>query len=85
MEEIIVDDTYKIHFSKKLVDLLEIRPRDRFNIIIKDDKIVLEKVKREKEVEKDSLIEILESPAHIDPAKIKQLNLKSLEEELWTT
>ena len=85
MEEIIVDDTYKIHFSKKLVDLLEIRPRDRFNIIIKNDKIVLEKVKREKEVGKDSLIELLESPAHVDPAKIKQLNLKSLGEELWTT
>lgn len=85
MEEIIVDDAYKIHFSKKLVDLLEIRPRDRFNIIIKDDKIVLEKVKGEKEVGKDSLMELLESPAHVDPAKIKQLNLESLEEELWMT
>lgn len=29
MEEIIVDDTYKIHFSKKLVDRLNIKPRDR--------------------------------------------------------
>ena len=85
MEEIIVDDTYKIHFSKKLVDMLEIKPRDRFNILIRDNKIVLEKVKRDKDAGKDSLIEMLESPAHVDPAKIKQLNLKSLEEELWTT
>jgi len=35
--------------------------------------------------EKDSLIEMLDSPVHADPAKIKQLNLKTLEEELWTT
>ena len=46
MEELIVDDTYKIHFPKSLVDLLNIRPRDRFNITIKNNEIVLEKVKK---------------------------------------
>ncbi|CAG0993807.1 MAG: hypothetical protein MPEBLZ_01995 [Candidatus Methanoperedens nitroreducens] len=85
MEELIVDDTYNIHFPRTLVDLLNIRPRDRFNIIIKDNEIVLEKVKKEKKVEKDSLVELLDSPAHVDIVRIKELNLNALEEELWTT
>ena len=34
---------------------------------------------------KDSLVELLESPAHVDIVKIKELNLNELEEELWTT
>ncbi len=81
MEEMIVDDTYRINLSKELIDLLKIRPKDRFNILIEKNKIVLKKIEREK----DSLIELLESPAHVDPAKIKQVNLDMLEEELWTT
>ncbi len=79
MEEIIVDDTYKIHFPRELINLLKIKPKDSFDIDVKENKIVLKKRG------KDSLIELLESPAHADPAKIKQLNLKTLEEELWTT
>ena len=81
MEEMIVDDTYRINLSKELIDLLKIKPKDRFNILIEKNKIVLKKIEREK----DSLVELLESPAHVDPAKIKQVNLDLLEEELWTT
>lgn len=81
MEEIIVDDAYKIHFPKKLINMLKIKPKDHFDVELEKNKIVLKKVKRKK----DSLVEMLESPAHVDPAKIKQLNLKALEEELWTT
>jgi len=81
MEEIVVDDTYKIHFPRKLIDLLKIKPKDHFNIEFEKNKIVLKKVERRK----DSLVELLESPAHVNPAKIKQMNLKALEEELWTT
>ncbi|CAG0988860.1 MAG: hypothetical protein OIN86_04000 [Candidatus Methanoperedens sp.] len=65
--------------------MLNIRPRDRFIITIKDNEIVLEKVKKEKKVGKDSLVELLESPVHVDIVKIKELNLKALEEDLWTT
>ena len=85
MEELIVDDTYKIHFPRTLVDLFNIKPRDRFSIVIKDNEIVLEKVKKEKKGGKDSLVELLESPAHADIVRIKELNLNELEEELWTT
>lgn len=81
MEEIIVDDTYKFIFPKKLIDLLKIKPKDRFDINVEENKIVLKKLKRKK----DPLVELLESPAHTDAAKIRQLNLKALEEELWTT
>ncbi|MFA4934774.1 MAG: AbrB/MazE/SpoVT family DNA-binding domain-containing protein [Candidatus Methanoperedens sp.] len=81
MEEIIVDDTYKLIFPKKLIDLFKIKPKDRFDINVEDNKIVLKKLKRKK----DPLVELLESPAHADPTKIRQLNLKALEEELWTT
>jgi len=81
MEEIIVDDAYKILFPKKLIDMLKIKPKDHFGVELEKNKIVLKKVKRKK----DSLVELLESPAHADPAKIKQLSLKALEEELWTT
>lgn len=57
MEEIIVDDKYKI---------------------------VLEKVNKIKKG-KDPLIDILDSPAHVNIDKIKQINLSAIEEELWTT
>ncbi|NJD78371.1 MAG: AbrB/MazE/SpoVT family DNA-binding domain-containing protein [Candidatus Methanoperedens sp.] len=85
MEELTIDDTYNIHLPKALVDLLNIRPRDRFNVVIKDNEIILEKVKKGEKAEKDSLVELLESPAHVDIVKIKELNLNALEEELWTT
>ncbi|MDP2845512.1 MAG: AbrB/MazE/SpoVT family DNA-binding domain-containing protein [Candidatus Methanoperedens sp.] len=81
MEEIIVDDTYKLIFPKKLIDLFKIKPKDRFDINVEENKIVLKKLKRKK----DPLVELLESPAHADPTKIRQLNLKALDEELWTT
>lgn len=82
MSELIVDDSYKIHFTKKLINLLKIKPKDRFNIQVEaGKKIVLEKI----ENKKDPLLEAIESPAHVEPAKIKQLNLNTLEEELWTT
>ncbi len=85
MEEIIVDDKYKIHFSKKLIDIFEIKPKDRFQITIENkNKIVLEKVKKVKKG-KDPLIDILDSPAHINIDKIKNINLNAVEEELWTT
>ncbi len=48
-------------------------------MMLNENKIVLRKRR------KDSLIELLEFPAHADPAKIKQINLKILGEELWTT
>ncbi len=85
MEELIVDNKYKIHFSKELINLFKIKPNDRFHIKIENkDKIVLEKVEKVKK-ETDSLIEILDSPAHINIKKIKQINLNAIEEELWTT
>ncbi len=84
MEEIIVDDKYKIHFSKELINLFKIKPKDRFHIKIENkDKIVLEKIKKSRK-EKDSLIEILDSPAHISIDKLKHINLNAVEEELWT-
>ncbi len=85
MEEIIVDDKYKIHFSKELIDIFKIKPKDRFQIKIENkNKIVLEKVNKIKKG-KDPLIDILDSPAHVNIDKIKQINLSAIEEELWTT
>jgi len=50
--------------------------------IIVDD---IFKIVAEKKKEKDTLIEIMDSPAHVDIEKFKQSNLNALEEELWTT
>lgn len=89
MEEITIDDTYKVHLPKELINLLKIKPKDRFNIHIEaGNKIVMEKVKRNlkrDEKGKDTLIELLDSPAHVDPARLKQIKLNALEEKLWTT
>ena len=85
MEEIIVDDKYKIHFSKELIDIFNIKPKDRFQIKVENkNKIVLEKIDKVNK-RKDSLIDMLDSPAHINIDKIKQINLNDVEEELWTT
>ncbi len=84
MEEIIVDDKYKIHFSRELIEIFNIKPKDRFQIKIENkNKIILEKVNKVKK-EKDPLIDILDAPAHINIDKIKQINLNDVEEELWT-
>lgn len=46
----------------------------------------MEKAKRNlKRAEKDTLIELVDSPANVDPTRLKQLKLNALEEELWTT
>ena len=85
MQELIVDDKYKIHFSKELIDILKIKPKDRFQIKIENkNKIVLEKIYKVQK-QKHSLIDILDNPAHINIDKIKQINLNAVEEELWTT
>jgi hypothetical protein len=70
-----VDKEYKIPL-KQVSDSLNIKPTDLFMLRIETkEKIILEKVKK-----KDSLIEIIENPAHIDR---ERLDLKKLEEEMW--
>ena len=73
-----VDKEYKIPL-KQVSDSFNIKPADRFLLRAETkEKIILEKIKY-----KDSLIEIIENPAHIDRERMT-LDLKKLEEEMWT-
>jgi hypothetical protein len=73
-----VDKEYKIPL-KQVSDNLNIKPADRFLLRAETkEKIILEKIKH-----KDSLIEIIENPAHIDRERMT-IDLKKLEEEMWT-
>lgn len=73
-----VDKEYKIPL-KKVSDSFNIKPTDRFLLRAETkEKIILEKIKH-----KDSLIEIIENPAHIDRERMI-IDLKKLEEEMWT-
>ena len=55
-----VDKDYKISLNK-FKDTLKIKPLDSLRIQIDRRKIILEKVEA-----RDSLIEVLENPAHVD-------------------
>ena len=73
-----VDEEYKIPL-KRVSDGFNIKPTDRFLLRAETkEKIILERIKQ-----KDSLMEIIEKPAHINRERMRQ-NLKQLEEELWT-
>ena len=73
-----VDEEYKIPL-KRVSDGFNIKPTDRFLLRAETkEKIILERIKQ-----KDSLMEVIEKPAHINQERMRQ-NLKKLEEELWT-
>ena len=73
-----VDKEYKIPL-KQVSGSFNIKPTDRFLLRAETkEKIILEKIKQ-----KDSLIEIIENPAHIAREKMTR-DLKKLEEEMWT-
>ncbi len=73
-----VDKEYKIPL-KQVSDSFNIKPTDRFLLRAETgEKIILEKIKH-----KDSLIELIENPAHVDQERMT-LDLKKLEEEMWT-
>ena len=73
-----VDKEYKIPL-RQFSDSFKIKPTDRFLLRAEtEEKIILEKIKK-----KDTLIEIIEKPAHIDQERVT-LDLKKLEEEMWT-
>jgi|LGVE01.1.fsa_nt_gb hypothetical protein len=72
-----VDKEYKIPL-KQISDSFNIQPMDRFSLRVEtNEKIIIEKIKQ-----KDTLIEIIEKPAHIDRDKLA-LDLTKLEEEMW--
>jgi len=73
-----VDEEYKIPL-KRVSDGFNIKPKDRFLLRAETkEKIILEKIKQ-----RDTLIEIIEKPAHIGRERMT-LDLKKLEEEMWT-
>lgn len=73
-----VDKEYKIPL-RRVSDSFNIKPTDRFLLRAETkEKIILEKIKQ-----KDSLMEIIENPAHINRERMT-LDLKKLEEEMWT-
>ncbi|MBC8521648.1 MAG: hypothetical protein ISS94_04920 [Candidatus Syntrophoarchaeum sp.] len=73
-----VDKEYKIPL-RRVSDSFNIKPTDRFLLRAETkEKIILEKIKQ-----KDSLMDVIEKPAHIDREKMS-LDFKKLEEELWT-
>jgi len=71
-----VDKEYKIPL-KQVSDSFNIKPTDRFMLRAETkEKIILEKINK-----KDSLMEIIENPAHINRERMT-LDLKKLEEEI---
>jgi bifunctional DNA-binding transcriptional regulator/antitoxin component of YhaV-PrlF toxin-antitoxin module len=72
-----VDKEYKIPL-KQVSDSFNIKPTDRFMLRAETkEKIILEKINQ-----KDSLMEIIEKPAHINRERMT-LDFKKLEEEMW--
>ncbi len=72
-----VDKEYKIPLKQVSVSF-NIKPADRFLVRVETrEKIVLERIKQ-----KDSLVEIIENPAHTDRRGAAR-DLKRLEDEMW--
>ena len=82
MQIVEVDENYHIPFSQEVRKIAKIRPKDRFRVrVVSRTEIVLERA----EGGVDSLIDLLEHPAHVSPERIEQIRLDELDEELWTT
>ena len=80
-----IDSKGRITIPRQVRKAAHLRPNQPLNLRLAEDSIVLKKIHTEKsKFEEDPLFKDLRNPAHVDPKKIKKLDLEALEEELWS-
>ncbi|HLD83391.1 MAG TPA: AbrB/MazE/SpoVT family DNA-binding domain-containing protein [archaeon] len=80
MNEAIVDEEGRVILPKRLRQRAGLAARSTVTIRVVDDRIILVPHRGEK---KDSLIWLLEHPAHVDSKKLKKIDLEQLKDEMW--
>lgn len=80
MNEAVIDEEGRVIISKTLRWQAGLAARSTVTIRLVDNRIILVPHRGGK---RDSLTWLLEHPAHVDPKKLKKINLDKLEDEMW--
>ncbi len=79
-----MDERGRILLPYEVRKSIRIHSDERLNLILEDDAIILKKIKNSKKSgKKDSLTTFLENPSHVDPKKLKKIDLEKIENEMW--
>ena len=75
-------ETDTIQIPRKIVEEIY-DTHEKINQILETLEVLMDAETLKRLKQKDSLIEIIEKPAHIDRER-RSMNLKEIEEEMWT-
>lgn len=79
-----IDDRGRILVPQTVREAIGIKSEENLNMILEDDIIILKKLKSSKRSgKKDSLKVFLDNPSHVDPKKLKRIDLEKIENEMW--
>lgn len=79
-----IDKKWRIVLPKNIRKNIRLRQSQRLKLRVEKDSIVLKKLKDDKAVkEEDSFLKDIRNPIHVDPKKLKKIDLKKIEEEMW--
>ncbi|MBI2579256.1 MAG: AbrB/MazE/SpoVT family DNA-binding domain-containing protein [Candidatus Aenigmarchaeota archaeon] len=79
-----IDKKWRIVLPKQVRKNIRLKQSQRFRLQVDKDSIVLKKLKDDKAVkEVDPFLNDIRNPIHVDPKKLKKIDLKKIEEEMW--
>ena len=85
MPVVIIDKKWRIVLPKQVRKSVRLKQSQRLRLKVEKDSIVLKKLSEGKgRNEKDPLWDdLFNNPLHVDPKKLKKIDLKKIEEEMW--
>ncbi|MBI5332384.1 MAG: AbrB/MazE/SpoVT family DNA-binding domain-containing protein [Candidatus Aenigmarchaeota archaeon] len=83
MTNVKIDDRGRILIPQEIREAIHMESEEVLNLVLEDDTILLRRLRHKKTQKKDSLLVLLESPMHVDPKKLKGIDLEEIENKMW--
>ncbi|MBI2543331.1 MAG: AbrB/MazE/SpoVT family DNA-binding domain-containing protein [Candidatus Aenigmarchaeota archaeon] len=79
-----IDEKWRVTIPKEARKSMRLLPRMPVNVKLKKDSIVIMPLHKGADKRRgDSLTWLLNNPAHVNPKKLKALDLNNIEDEMW--
>ena len=80
-----IDKKWRIVLPKQLRKTVKLKQNQHLKLSLEKDSFVLRPMKtNESKVSSDPFLnDIIKNPAHVDPKKIKKIDLEKIEDEMW--
>lgn len=79
-----VDEKWRLQIPKEIRKTMRLMPRTAVDIRLARNSLIIKPLRRKTKMQKsDSLTWLLKHPAHANPTKVKTVDLKKVEEEMW--